>query len=291
MSARRRPKKERKPDLFSELGKLGSGGLLNIERIFEGSKAKIKQVSLKPSELNDENKLKWLHKKRIRVALESVLENKGSAVLKVGRPRFFPLEEPIPTCPGREALPVIVFTPYAIRLENGRVADKLIALRKYEYKIPVGVAVPEGKELDFVKNFLKELEQKGKVRLPWLDNVKKLNVLFKKLKKEGGLPSELIDLDSISNHKEFLKAVQHYKIREYHEDSLMMNSFHKTIHFNGTVIGKIRKTSLKERRLMKELGLKPKKYVLEIIKSIEDPEISPEEKLRQFKEFREGPKI
>ena len=291
MPTRRRVKRGKTPDLLSGLRKLGSGGLLDFERMFEGNKANIKRVSLKPSELNDESKLKWLHNNRVQVTLEGVLENKGSAVLKVGKPKFFPLDEPIPTCPGREALPVTIFTPYTIRLENGKVADKLVALRRYEYKIPVGVAIPQGKALDYIKNFLKELEQKGKIRLPWLDNVKKLNVLFKKLKKEGALPAELIDLNSIKNHKEFLKAVQHYKIREYHKDSLVGNSFHKTIHFNGTVIGKIRKTSLKERLLMKKLGLEPRKYVLEVIETREDPEVSPEEKLKQFKEFVEEPKI
>lgn len=280
---RRKPTKERKEGLLSSLGKLTPKGLFDFRRMLLGGKSETKQISLKPSELNDESKLRWLHNNRVQVTIESVLENKGSAILKMGKPKFFPANEPTPTYAGREALPVTIFTPYEIHLENGKTADKLIALRRYEYKIPVELTVPKDKALDYIKEFLKDLERRGKVRLPWLDKVTKLNILFKKLKKEGGLPPDLINLDAIKDHKEFLEAVQHYKIREYHENSLRGDSFHRTIHFNGTVVGRIRKTSLKERLLMKKLGLKPRKYVLEVITAREDPEVSPEEKLRQLR--------
>ncbi|MCD6414762.1 MAG: hypothetical protein J7L23_04025 [Candidatus Diapherotrites archaeon] len=285
----RRPK-EHKGDLFSGIRRLGFD-LPSIGKIFADNGGRIREISLMPSELNNEKKLSWLHKNKIRVSIEGVLENKGSLVEKVGKPRLFLSNEPIVTSPGSEAVPVTVFTPYAIHAEDGRPLDNLIALRRYNYKMSADIIPSADGELDYTKKFLRGLEEKGKIKLPWLKKVKDLKVLFKKLKREGGLPAEIIDLSSLKNHKSFLKAIQHYKMKEHHNDSLMDASFHKTIHFNGTVKGKIRKTTLRERLLMEKLGLKPKKYVLEVLGTKEDPEVSPELRLKQQARKHETGKI
>lgn len=231
-------------------------------------------------------KITHLAKTKSVVKFRGLLEHKGSVVLSIEKPKAEIDEEGGLGAPFKRVLPFTSMDSYHVRSGGGEIVDNFVVVRRLDNELKLSARDAEG-GVNFVKKFLRELESRNLARLTVdFDRIKDKKTLLKKLKKECSVDEEILKLDEISNHENLVKKIREKNALDHHLESVQGEKKFDTMHFVGDFTGRFREATSSERDLFRKIGVKPTKFVFELVDAKENKDVSPVDVLKRFSEGR-----
>ncbi len=223
------------------------------------------------------------------VTLEGLLEHKGSGILSVDVPKITSDAYSGQTS-GKIVTPFTVLTSYVFHQpEKRKTAKSFVVIWKHERELPpeLTAEAPE-KKLKYVVQFLDHLSEMDKARIPPdIGRIANMETLLSELKdkrKDYNIDRKILDLNQIKDHTELFRAVQNLDMVDFHHKELVGESRYTTVDRFGKLKGKFRKSTSLERKLLRNLGIKPTEYVFELVeRPMENPNTSPVDLLKKFR--------